>query len=91
MEEQRGKETALASLLTLTPFYFPAELYSSKDQRRAHHPPLLMRGADVAQSPRVLMQLHGAQGIDASLLVGASPATRGRCRRCRHFASLDMS
>ena len=34
-EERRGKETALASLLTLTPHYFPAELYSSKDQRRA--------------------------------------------------------
>ena len=34
-EEQRGKETALASLLTLTPHYFPAELYSSSDQRRA--------------------------------------------------------
>ena len=27
-----------------------------------------------------------AQGIDASLLVGASPAARGRCRRCRHLA-----
>ena len=34
-EEQRSKETALASLLTLTPHYFPAELYSSKDQRCA--------------------------------------------------------
>ncbi len=38
-EEQRGKETALASLLTLTPHYFPAELYSSKDQRCASAQP----------------------------------------------------